>query len=243
MAVARLLELGKRRDRLRLDRQRRHRGRLARRQGRRRRLRLLPGQHGAGQGEGLPRARRPGRDPARRQLRPGQPRLPRARAGERDRVRQHHPAPVLRRGGEDDGLRGRRAARLGLARPHRDPGRRRHALLARPQGARTSSRPSASPRPSGRRSTSPRPSGCAPIATAILDGSGEIEPQTPETAAHSLAIGAPGDGAAGGRRGDARAAARRRPPPTPRSSRRSTCSARPRASSPSRPAAPRSPRR
>lgn len=36
-------------------------------------------------------------------------------------------------------------------------------------------------------------SGCSPIATAILGG-GEIEPQTPETAAHSLAIGAPGDG-------------------------------------------------
>jgi len=37
-------------------------------------------------------------------------------------------------------------------------------------------------------------SGCSPITTAILGG-GEIEPQTPETAAHSLAIGAPGDGA------------------------------------------------
>jgi threonine synthase len=36
-------------------------------------------------------------------------------------------------------------------------------------------------------------SGCSPIATAILDG-GDIEPQKPETAAHSLAIGAPGDG-------------------------------------------------
>jgi threonine synthase len=36
-------------------------------------------------------------------------------------------------------------------------------------------------------------SGCGPIATAILDG-GEIQSQTPETAAHSLAIGAPGDG-------------------------------------------------
>jgi threonine synthase len=35
--------------------------------------------------------------------------------------------------------------------------------------------------------------GCGPIAAAILDG-GEIEPQTPHTAAHSLAIGAPGDG-------------------------------------------------
>jgi len=37
--------------------------------------------------------------------------------------------------------------------------------------------------------------GCSPIATAILDGSGEITPQTPQTAAHSIAIGAPGDGA------------------------------------------------
>ena len=35
--------------------------------------------------------------------------------------------------------------------------------------------------------------GCGPIATAIREG-GEIVPQTPETAAHSLAIGAPGDG-------------------------------------------------
>lgn len=37
--------------------------------------------------------------------------------------------------------------------------------------------------------------GCSPIATAISDGSGEIESQTPHTAAHSIAIGAPGDGA------------------------------------------------
>jgi threonine synthase len=36
--------------------------------------------------------------------------------------------------------------------------------------------------------------GCGPIATAILDGSGEIEAQRPNTAAHSLAIGSPGDG-------------------------------------------------
>lgn len=39
-----------------------------------------------------------------------------------------------------------------------------------------------------------QPEGCGPIATAILDGSGEIEAQSPHTAAHSLAIGAPGDG-------------------------------------------------
>jgi threonine synthase len=36
--------------------------------------------------------------------------------------------------------------------------------------------------------------GCSPIAAAVLDGSGEIQSQRPETAAHSLAIGAPGDG-------------------------------------------------
>jgi threonine synthase len=35
--------------------------------------------------------------------------------------------------------------------------------------------------------------GCSPISTAIIGG-GEIVTQTPETAAHSLAIGAPGDG-------------------------------------------------
>jgi threonine synthase len=39
-----------------------------------------------------------------------------------------------------------------------------------------------------------QPDGCGPIANAILDGSGEIQPQAPHTAAHSLAIGAPGDG-------------------------------------------------
>jgi len=39
-----------------------------------------------------------------------------------------------------------------------------------------------------------QPEGCGPIATAVLDGSGEIQAQRPSTAAHSLAIGAPGDG-------------------------------------------------
>jgi len=39
-----------------------------------------------------------------------------------------------------------------------------------------------------------QPSGCNPIATAILAEEAEVQPVTPETAAHSLAIGAPGDG-------------------------------------------------
>jgi threonine synthase len=36
--------------------------------------------------------------------------------------------------------------------------------------------------------------GCNPIVAAVLNGGGEIEPQRPNTAAHSIAIGAPGDG-------------------------------------------------
>jgi threonine synthase len=39
-----------------------------------------------------------------------------------------------------------------------------------------------------------QPSGCNPIASAILAEEAEIHPVTPETMAHSLAIGAPGDG-------------------------------------------------
>ncbi|HEY2180270.1 MAG TPA: threonine synthase [Solirubrobacteraceae bacterium] len=39
-----------------------------------------------------------------------------------------------------------------------------------------------------------QPSGCNPIASAILAEEAVVHPVTPETAAHSLAIGAPGDG-------------------------------------------------
>jgi threonine synthase len=39
-----------------------------------------------------------------------------------------------------------------------------------------------------------QPTGCSPIATAIVENSEKITPQQPETLAHSLAIGAPGDG-------------------------------------------------
>jgi threonine synthase len=65
-------------------------------------------------------------------------------------------------------------------------------------------------------------SGCSPISTAIVDG-GEIVPQTPETAAHSIAIGAPGDGAlvvdaVRSRNGSAR---RRESSPSPPEGRRS----------------------
>jgi threonine synthase len=39
-----------------------------------------------------------------------------------------------------------------------------------------------------------QPTGCSPIAKTIVEGTEEIVPQQPETLAHSLAIGAPGDG-------------------------------------------------
>jgi len=39
-----------------------------------------------------------------------------------------------------------------------------------------------------------QPTGCSPIAKAIVEGRDEIVPERPETLAHSLAIGAPGDG-------------------------------------------------
>jgi len=39
-----------------------------------------------------------------------------------------------------------------------------------------------------------QPEGCSPIAQAILSGASEIDPQEPTTLAHSLGIGAPGDG-------------------------------------------------
>lgn len=40
-----------------------------------------------------------------------------------------------------------------------------------------------------------QPTGCSPIAKTIVEGAAEIVPQQPETLAHSLAIGQPGDGA------------------------------------------------
>jgi hypothetical protein len=45
-----------------------------------------------------------------------------------------------------------------------------------------------------------QPSGCNPIATAILAEEAEVRAVTPETAAHSLAIGAPAEPTSGGRR-------------------------------------------
>ena len=80
------------------------------------------------------------------------------------------------------------------ARPHR------HAPPPAARSPRACTRASASCSCSGSSETDAtrihiaQPSGCNPIASAILAEEAEVHPVTPETAAHSLAIGAPGDG-------------------------------------------------
>ena len=102
--------------------------------------------------------------------------------------------PVLRGGRKDGGIRDRRAARLAGARPHHHGGRRRHAVLAPAQGPGRAAAAGARPRRTPRASTSPSPAAATRSRRAILAEEAEIHPVTPETAAHSLAIGAPGDG-------------------------------------------------
>ena len=73
-------------------------------------------------------------------------------------------------------------------------GRRRHALLADAQGPRTSCSCSACPRPRRRRSTSPSRAAATRSPQRSSPRRPRFMPVMPETAAHSLAIGAPGDG-------------------------------------------------
>ncbi len=108
-------------------------------------------------------------------------------------LRQHHAAAVLRRGREDRRLRDRRAARLAGTRPHRHRRRRRHAVLTPAQGPARAAAAGLAETDSTRIHIA-QPSGCNPIATAIVAEEAEIHAVTPETAAHSLAIGNPGDG-------------------------------------------------
>jgi threonine synthase len=127
------------------------------------------------------------------QLRRSQPPLPRSRGSDGDGLREHHAAPVLRGGREDGGVRDRRAAGLERAGPHHQAAAggtlssRLHKGLGELQLLGLSET-------DGTRIHIAQPSGCNPIATAILAEEAEVHPVTPETAAHSLAIGAPGDG-------------------------------------------------
>ncbi len=118
---------GLRDDRVRLDRQPRQLRRRPRRRARPGLLRLHPvrprGAEGARDGRlRHPSGRREG------QLRRRQPSVHRAVRRARVGVREHQPAPVLRRGLEDARVRDRRAARLGAARPLRRADRLRLAV-------------------------------------------------------------------------------------------------------------------
>ena len=110
-------------DRLCLHGQPRQRRGGARRLRRAARLRADPGRPRGAQDPRHRRLRRQrGRDQG--QLRRGQPPLHRARRRPRRLgVRQRQRAPLLRRGLQDAGLRGRRAARLGAPGPRRRAGR------------------------------------------------------------------------------------------------------------------------
>ena len=110
--------------RLRLDGEPRQLGRRPGRPSRTQAGRLHPRGSRDGEGHRLPHLRSPGRGRGG-ELRPGQPPLQRDRIEVQLGVRQHQPAPVLRRGIEDHRLRSGRTARLA------DPGSYR-----RPRGVR-----------------------------------------------------------------------------------------------------------
>ena len=132
--------------------------------------------------------RRPG------QLRRRQPPLHGARPDAAVGVRQRQPAALLRRGLEDARVRDDRAARLGAARPDRQPDR--VGLALHPPGPRRSPTGSTSAwsRASCRPSTAPRPRAARRSQRPSADGTDVCKPQKPDTIAKSLAIGDPADG-------------------------------------------------
>ena len=110
-------------------------------------------------------------------------------------VRQRQRPAVLRRGLEDAGLRGRRAARLAAARAGRHPGRAR--ARSWPRSTRASGelgRPRAGRARRRTGSSAPRRTGCSPVAAAFRAGHDVVRPVRPDTIAKSLAIGNPADG-------------------------------------------------
>ena len=132
-----------RHPRLRLDRQPRRRDRGRRGRGRAARLRLRPGRPRAGQGRARPELRRD-RRPRRRHVRRHQPAQPRDRRRGGLGLRQRQPPAVLRRGQQDDRVRGRRAARLAAAGRPRRPDRLGLDVHEDRQGLRRARRRSAS---------------------------------------------------------------------------------------------------
>ena len=152
-------------------------------------------------------------------------------------LRQHQPAHLLRRRRQDVRLRDRRAARLALPAARRLAGRRRHAAAAHrarlPRGCARSAWSSGElPK-----IYAAQAAGCAPVVHALHAGIDHPDPVKPEHHRQVDRHRQPGRRVPGdrGAQGDRRLGRDGRP--TTRSSPASTCSPRPKASSPSRPAA------
>ena len=153
-------------------------------------------------------------------------------------IRQHQPALLLRRRREDDGVRDRRAARLALSAARRVAGRRRHAAAAHPSRIPRARRRSVSSRASCRAFTRRRRPAARRSCRRSRAGLEHPELVRPDTIAKSIAIGNPADGyqvlESVRSTGGTGAAVTDKQIST-----RFSCWPRPRASSPSRPAAPR----
>ena len=217
MAIARAARAGQGRDRLRLDRQRRHRRRRARRQGRRHRptsstrATWRGARRKACRALGAQVCQLDGNyDQANRACRE----LALASGIEFANITLR---PFYAEGAKTMAFEVVEQLGWTLARPLRHPGGRRHPLLARPQGPERAG--------DGRPGARPRATKINIAQAERLLADRDRDPRAAarssrrrrRRAAHSLAIGAPGDGAWSSTR-CAAAAARRRPPPTRRSS-------------------------
>ena len=171
----------------------------------------------------------------RGQLRRRQPALHRALRDAPVGVRERQPAPVLRRGLEDDRLRDRRAARLVAARPGRLPDRLRLAVHEDRARASRSGSSSAWSRASCRPSTAPRPTAATRSPrrsrTAARSAGRSARRRSPRASRSATRPTAPTRSSWRGG-----PAARSTRSPTTRSAPASGCSPRPPASSPRPPA-------
>ena len=135
--------------------------------------RLLPQPPRGHEGPRLRGARREGL-PGRGQLRRSQPPLPRSRRDDGHGLREHHPAPVLRRGREDRRVRDRRAARLAHRPTTSSPPAAGGTLSSRLHKGLGELQLLGLSETDATRIHIAQPSGCNPIATAILAEEAEI---------------------------------------------------------------------
>ena len=156
-------------------------------------LRVHPGRPRASQDRPRARLRRDGR-PDRGHVRRRQPAVPRGRRRDGLGLRQREPPSVLRRGQQDPRVRGRRRARLAIARRHRRADRVGGDVHEAREGFRRAGRRGLIER-RPIRFVGGQAAGCAPVATAWEQGTTDVQPvRTPDTFVRSLAIGNPADG-------------------------------------------------